>query len=138
MKCCKNDYLRGRALPRFRDTGAVPVRYTLDGVTYTGIPAEFGPRAETRRIDTNTYFSVITGRTPAGLELRAECTEYVDYPVTEWVMYITNASSVNSAVISEFCVTAELPAKGGARLYHGNGDNCTPSGYSWSTDELGV
>ncbi len=138
MKACKNDFLRGSALPKFRATGAVPVRYTLDGVTYTGIPAEFGPRAETRRIDADTYFTVVTGRTPEGLELRAECTEYIDYPVTEWVVYITNTASVNSAVISDFCVTAEFPAEGGARLYHGNGDNCNPSGYSWETDELGA
>ena len=70
--------------------------------------------------------------------MRAECTEYIDYPVTEWVVYITNTASVNSAVISDFCVTAEFPAEGGARLYHGNGDNCNPSGYSWETDELGA
>ncbi|MBO4326781.1 MAG: alpha-galactosidase [Clostridia bacterium] len=145
MKCIKDDFRCGAVLPRFSADGKIPFRYKLDGREYSGIPAEFGPGAVTRRIDSSVVFSVVTGRTPEGLELRAECREYLDYPVTEWVMYMTNAGSVNSAVISDWCATASLPVcalkrDGGARppvLLHGNGDNISESGYSWFADEIG-
>ena len=146
MKPCTNDFVFGAYLPRFSQTGTVPVKYKLDGIEYRGIPEEFEPVSVTRRIDSSTLFSVITGRTPEGLALRAECTEYIDSPVTEWVMYITNENSVNSAVISDWAVTATLPCKPGTKdsggnelpaLRHGNGDNVTDSGYSWFLDNIG-
>lgn len=136
MKSTRNDFLKSKDLPRYSSGGTVPVRYSLDGTAYEGIPAGFGPVSETNRIDANCRFTVITGRTPEGLRLRAECTEYIDYPVTEWVAYFTNEDTVNSAVISDFAVTAELTAENGARILHGNGDNITEEGYSWFTKDL--
>ncbi|MBP5632327.1 MAG: alpha-galactosidase [Clostridia bacterium] len=138
MKSSKNDFVRGSMLPGFMAKQVVPARYRIDGKLYEGIPAEFRPEALTKRIDANTYFSVITGKTPEGLEMRAECTEYTDYPVTEWVFYMTNTDTVNSAVISDFEITAGFCAPDGAKLYHGNGDTCEPGGYSWYTDEIGA
>ncbi len=142
MKASKNDFIAGQFLPRYTQSGIVPFSYKLDGVGYRGIPAEFSPEAETVKIDANIVYSVLRGRTPEGLALRAECREYIDYPVVEWVMYITNENTVNSAVISEWQVEAELPAslegdgESVARLLHGNGDNLTEEGYSWIVDPL--
>ncbi len=149
MKPSKTDLALGKYLPRFTESGIVPFSYKLDGVAYNGIPAEFSPKAETRKIDANIIFSVITGRTPAGLELRAECKEYIDYPVTEWVMSMTNTDSANSAVITGWQAEAEFPltpfneeapeprdGKNNAKLLHGNGDNVTDQGYSWFVDAL--
>ena len=108
MNCCREDFEFGKILPRFTQNFKVPVKYRLDGREYEGIPEEFGPEYRTERIDTNITRTVVSGGTPEGLALRAECTEYADFPVTEWVMYITNESSANSALISDWRLFAEF------------------------------
>ncbi len=137
MRAKKEDFIRGAVLPRYSVTGNVPVGYRLDGEFTAGVPEGCDAFAETKKIGSDVVFSVIRWRTGDGLEFRAECTEYADFPVTEWIAYITNTSTVNSAVISDFQITAAPEMAGPVTLRHGNGDTCTPDGYSWREDEVG-
>lgn len=109
---------------------AIPVTYTLGEETYHGFPSAFSPQVIRRRVDANVSEAVITATTPQGLTLRAECTEFSDFPVVEWVMYITNNGSENSPIISNWSLDLTIPCTAPV-LYHGNGDTCTPDGYEW-------
>ena len=113
----------------------IPVVYTIGDKTYHGFPAELSPKATRRRIDSCIYETIITAKTPEGLTLRAECTEFRDYPVVEWVMYISNDGKENSPVISSWNLDLALPATDPV-LYHGNGDTCNPEGYEWWRDPV--
>lgn len=57
------------------------------------IPQEFHPQITYRFPDANIKETVIVGRDSAGLEIRAEYLEYLDYPVTEWIFYFTNRNT---------------------------------------------
>ena len=115
--------------------GIIPVTYTIGDQTYHGFPAEFNPKVARRRIDSCLFETTVTAKTPDGLSLRAECTEYTDYGATDWVMYITNDSAENSPVISNWNFDFRFPAEN-PTLYHGNGDTCTPDGYEWWTTPI--
>ncbi len=136
MKSNRTDFTAGADLPRYTRDGKVPFGFNLDGRRFEGIPEEFSPAGETRRIDADTVFSVITGKTPDGLLLRAECTEYTDYPVVSWVAYVTNCGKERSAVVSGLSVDVSLSANG-AVLEHGNGDTFNYEGYTWYKDAVG-
>ena len=57
------------------------------------IPQEFHSQITYRFPDANIKETVIVGRDSAGLEIRAESLEYLDYPVTEWIFYFTNRNT---------------------------------------------
>ena len=135
MKATRKDialipYLRPYVSPK-----DIPVVYTIGDKTYRGFPDEFSPKAIRRRIDSCIYETIITAKTLEGLTLRAECTEFRDYPVVEWVMYITNDGKENSPVISSWNLDLSLPATNPV-LYHSNGDTCNPEGYEWWRDPV--
>ncbi len=113
----------------------IPVKYTVGDKTYNGIPKEFSPKVVYRKIDSSTTETVVTGITPNGITLQAECTVYRDHPVVEWVMFMTNSGKQNSQVISNWNLNLVLPVST-PMLYHGNGDTCTPEGYEWWTDPI--
>ena len=109
----------------------LPVRFTYDGTDVRGIPDVWQPVATSRRIDANIVETVFEGTEPAtGLAVRVECTEYRDYPVVEWVAWLTNAGSEVTPVISDILamdgtVSGSLPV-----LYHCNGDICSEDGFA--------
>ena len=133
MKATRSDIALSAYLPACTAAPEqIPVTYTVGGKTYRGFPAAFSPKVTRRRIDSAIYEAIYTATTPEGLTLRAECIEYRDYAVTDWVMYITNDSAENSPIISDWHFDLALPAEN-PTLYHGNGDTCTPDGYEWWT-----
>ena len=122
MKATRSDIALSAYLPACTTTPEqIPVTYTVGGKTYRGFPAAFSPKVNRRRIDSAISESIYTATTPEGLTLRAECIEYRDYAVTDWVMYITNDSAENSPIISDWHFDLALPAES-PTLYHGNGD----------------
>ena len=135
MKSTRQDRALLPHLQPYTTPEAAPVVYTIGDKTYRGIPSEFSPRVIRRRVDSCIYETVITATTPEGLTLRAECTEFCDYPVVEWVMYISNEASTPSPIISDWRLSLALPCTT-PTLYHGNGDTCTPDGYEWWRDPV--
>lgn len=135
MKSTKKDMALVSRLHPYTTPDDIPVTYALDGVVYHGFPASFSPIAETRRVNSEMDETVITAHTPDGLELKAVCQTYLDFPVVDWVMYVTNKGDTDSATLSDWRIDPDFSGESPS-LYHGNGDTCTPEGYTWQTEEI--
>lgn len=114
----------------------IPLSFRCGGRLIRGIPAEFRPRVSRRRVDANMEMTVIEGTDERGLHLRAEYLEYRDFPVTEWVAYLSNHGSEDTPVLSEIRILDTVFAGANPRFVHGTGDNCQPTGYEMSTTPL--
>ena len=120
---------------KFTDTDSIPLSFKYGGKLVRGIPAEFSPSVSMRRIDSNIVQYVIDGTDGHGINIRAEYFEYKDFPVTEWVFYITNRASSDSAIISDVRIEGELICPSPV-LEYGNGDTRHPDGYHFFTSDL--
>jgi len=115
----------------FSDAANLPISFVLDGKAIAGIPKEWHPVSDRRRIDANISETVFEGNDGRiGLNVRVECTEYRDYPVVEWVAWFTNKGHEPTPVIRD--ILAMDGAFGGASpiLYHCNGDFYSEQGYT--------
>ena len=136
MHASKQDFALFSAIYPFTAPESIPVTFKIGDTVYSGFPAALRPAVVSRRIDAAIRQTDITATTPEGLTLRAECTQYNDTPVTEWVMYITNTSSTDSPVITDWRFTPRF-AGTSPRIYHGNGDTViNAEGYTWRTDAV--
>ncbi|MBE6871834.1 MAG: hypothetical protein E7491_07760 [Ruminococcaceae bacterium] len=135
MKTTYQDMALLLNLHPYTTPAAAPVTFSVGGTVYRGIPDAFSPKVKRRRIDACITETSITAKTPEGLDITVECTEFSDYPVVEWVMYISNNSGENSPVISDWHIDLSVPCPSPC-LYHGNGDTCRPDGYEWQTDTV--
>ena len=107
----------------------LPLSFVLDGKAVRGIPESWKPVSMSRRIDANIMETVHEGTDPAtGLSVRVECTQYLDYPVVEWVGWFTNQGHHPTPLIRDI-LAMDGAFKGDAPvLYHCNGD-VDDSGY---------
>lgn len=113
----------------------VPLSFMLGGRQIKGIPAEFAPKVHRRLLTANTVQCIIEGTNKDGLTLRGEYIEYRDFPVTEWVVYITNNGNKDTKIISDVRLGGEIKCPS-AVLEHGNGDTLNPEGYSFVKDAV--
>ncbi len=115
---------------RFTSSDRLPFSFCLGGDTIHGIPQRFAPRVTQRWINANLTEMRFTGTDPAtGLRIELEVLAYHDYPVYEWTLWLENAGSADTPIISEvkggeFAMNGESPV-----LHHGTGDNCTQANY---------
>lgn len=138
MKTTKKDLALFGNLHPYTSPKDAPFTYTIGSNTYQGIPNELRPSVVRKRIDSAIHQTTVMTRTPEGLTLRAECTEYNDFPVVEWVMYITNDAQENSPILSDWKLDLILPCIS-PMLYHGNGDSIAgrnEKAYDWWTDPI--
>ena len=135
MKPTRSDMLRARALHPYTTPHDIPVTYRIGETLYHGFPEAFAPNATRRRIDSNIYETIITARTPEGLTLRAECVEYTDYPVVEWVMFVKNDGESDSPILTDWRIDTVFEGAS-PRLQHGNGDTLRDNGYHWWIDDV--
>ena len=94
----------------FSAPAEIPLRFNLDGVAISGISEDFHPTVD---VKTSEYAvqTVIIGERD-GLSIRAECMAYKDFPVTEWVAFLTNNSTKALPVISKLNIGyAVFPGK---------------------------
>ena len=119
---------------QYTTPGEIPLGFMLGERYIKGIPQEFDPQESRQIIDSNIFCTVITGRNAEGLELRAEYREYRDFPVTEWVAYITNRGDAVTPVLSDIRAVDGVLEGTEAVLVHGNGDTCRPDGYEFVRD----
>jgi alpha-galactosidase len=121
---------------RYRDPARIPLAFRYRGEELRGIPPEFSPVEERRRITSSLLEVVVRGRNAEGLEIRAECLEYLDFPVTEWVAHFTNRGDGPTGILSgirigDFAFAGENPV-----FVHGSGDTCGKDGYHVFHDRL--
>ncbi len=135
MKGTSKDLSLTSLLSPYTSPDAIPVTYTVGDKVYCGIPSAWQPTVTRRTINSYATLTTITANTPEGLTVEAECTQYSDYPVVEWVVYVQNNGSSDSPVISDWHLVTPITGQA-PTLYHGNGDTCTPDGYEWWTDPV--
>ncbi len=109
----------------------LPVSFMFDGRTIGGIPKDWQPVSTRRRIDANIFETVFEGRDAGtGLNVRVECTEYQDYPVVEWVAWLTNKGNEATPVIRDILAMDGTFNGSSPILYHCNGDFYSEEGYT--------
>lgn len=126
--------LKKRLFP-YTSPAGIPISFQLGDREIRGIPAEFRPRVTRLTPDTTMVLTIIEGTNADGLTVRAECIEYRDYPVTEWVAYLTNNGDENTAVISDFRISGTFPGSQPV-LHHGRGDDGSNESFTMTDDEI--
>ena len=115
----------------FSNAADLPVSFLLDGRATQGLPAPWQPTAQSRRVDANIVETVYSGADPdSGLTVQVEVTQYQDFPVTEWVAWLSNPSSVPSPLISELRALDAAFNGPTPTLQHSNGDFNSATGYT--------
>ena len=105
------------------------MRYADEAVR--GLPAAWGPKVETKRIDAHVSETRIEGRDPrTGLTVRVECTQYHDYPVVDWVAWFTNDGTATTPVLREILALDGVFPGSEPRLVHTTGDLFSAEGYT--------
>lgn len=113
----------------------IPLSFRCGTRLFHGIPEEFTVTAAETTQHEQARLHTVTAQDANGLVLRVECTEYMDFPVTEWVAFFTNNGSAPTQPISDIRLGGILPLTD-AILHHGNGDTMTYDGYHWFSDSL--
>lgn len=113
----------------------IPLSFRYGGRLICGIPDDYIVSICETRNNENTLERTIVATNDAGLEIRAQYTEYMDFPATEWLVLITNRGNNPTELISDIRIGGVLPIQI-EKIGHGNGDTCTPGGFDWHTDPL--
>ena len=115
----------------FASPADLPISFVFDGKPVAGIPEAWQPGSRRRRIDANIVETVFEGRDPeTGLSLRVECTEYLDYPVVEWVARLANTGNRPTPIISDILALDGAFEGASPVLCHSNGDFYSGEGYT--------
>jgi alpha-galactosidase len=109
----------------------LPISFHYDGQKVSGIPAAWSPVATTRRIDANILETVFEAHdATTGLQVRAECLAYLDYPVVEWTVWLTNRGDTPTPIISDLRAIDAAFSGTSPVLWHCNGDFYSEEGYT--------
>ena len=109
----------------------LPISFTYGGRRIAGIPADWRPTCRRRRIDANLVESIFEGRDDAtGLTIRVECLEYLDYPVVEWVAWLTNNGKTPTPLLEDILALDARFEGATPVLQHCNGDFYSEAGYT--------
>ncbi len=115
----------------------LPLSFTLDGRPIHGLPAAWQPVTHRRRVDATITETVFTAADPAsGLRLRVEVTAYHDYPVLEWVAWLTNAGDAPTPLIADLRVLDAAFPGAAPVLHSSNGDFVSAEGYTPTSTPL--
>ncbi len=131
----RQDMAWAEGLMPWRAPQEFPLVFALGGRTVRGIPADWAPEKEFRLLDACIEETVFTGRSPEGLEVRAECRRYRDFPCVELFATLTNRGGADTPLIEGLALAGTVEG-GRASLYHGNGDTQREDGYAWETTPL--
>ena len=104
---------------KYTSPEAVPLSFKLGRRRICGIPEEFSPKVSREFVDSNIGKITVEGKNRSGLTIRADYTEYRDFPVTEWRVTITNNGKKDTPIISELRIGGEI-ACGKSTLKYGN------------------
>ena len=122
----------------FADPGALPISFVLDGVPVRGIPASWHPTSRRRTIDANIVETLFEGtHAESNLQVRVEYSVYRDYPVVEWVAWLTNVGTQPTPMISDIQAMDAMFSGAAPVLHHGTGDPCTEASFTTHHTVLG-
>ena len=129
--------LRAWRSQTFANAATLPLSFIFDEKPITGIPATWQPVVQRRPIDANLTETVFTGQDPAtGLQIRVEWLEYHDYPVVEWVAWLTNNGPAPTPIVRDLLALDGAVPGAAPVLWHCNGDFYSEEGYTPSETPL--
>lgn len=131
----QNDLLLKSHILPYGTPEDVPLSFRMGDRLIQGIPEEFSVTVSEEPVKEAVLQRAILARDPAGLEIRVEQLEYLDFPATEWVAYFTNKGTESTGLISDIRIGGVLPLALGT-LCHGNGDTHSHGCYKWFTSPL--
>ncbi len=109
----------------------LPISFTFDGKTITGIPDEWEVSTAEQRGTAGVKETVFAGTDEeTGLNVRVECIEYLDCPVTEWTVWFTNTGTEPTPILSDILAFDGVLQGQAASLWHCNGDFYSEEGYT--------
>ncbi|MEZ4727387.1 MAG: hypothetical protein R3E79_09665 [Caldilineaceae bacterium] len=115
----------------FATPTTLPLSFVLDETPIAGIPAAWQPVAMQRRLDANLTETVSPGTDPrTGLHVRVECLIYHDYPVVEWVVWLTNNGQAATPILRDILIMDSVISGSSPVLSHCNGDFYRAEGYT--------
>ena len=108
----------------------LPISFIYDDRNISGIPKSWNPVLKKRRIDANLEEMVFEGTDiGTGLNIKVECLKYLDYPVIEWVAWLSNKGTAITPVIKDILVLDGAFKGLSPVLSHCNGDFCSEDSY---------
>ncbi len=123
-----------RILP-FTTPAAIPLQFCVGEKVICGVPDSFSPTVSQRLLTANTVQYIIEGERKDGLHIRVEYLEYRDFPVTEWIAWISNRGNADTPVLSHIQLGGVLGCPSPI-LEHGTGDTCTEAGYHFTKESV--
>ncbi len=126
--------LMPRILP-FTTPSAIPLQFCVGEKVVCGIPDSFSPKVSYNILTANTVQYIIEGENRDGIHIRVEYLEYRDFPVTEWVAWISNRGDHDTPIISHVQLGGVLGCSSPV-LEHGTGDTCTEAGYHFTKEAV--
>lgn len=131
----KADFALLSDILKYRNPKQVPLHFFYGEREICGIPDDFSPTVTYRMLTANTVQYIIDGTDANGLNIRAEYLEYRDYPVTEWVVFITNKGDKDTPIIRDVRIEGKLICTSPI-LEHGNGDTRDKNGFHFFQDKV--
>lgn len=119
----------------FTTPAAIPLQFCVGEKVICGVPDSFSPTVSQRLLTANTVQYIIEGERKDGLHIRVEYLEYRDFPVTEWVAWISNRGNADTPVLSHIQLGGVLGCPSPI-LEHGTGDTCTEAGYHFTKESV--
>jgi alpha-galactosidase len=121
----------------FSRAADLPISFVLDGKPIHGIPPAWRPEVSRRVIDkarAETDFESTDPKT--GLHVRVECTEYKDFPVTDWVAWFSNEGREPTPIIRNVLALDGKFQGSKPVFYSNNGDFYSETGYTPTVKSL--
>jgi hypothetical protein len=113
------------------DPPDLPTAFICGNEAIAGIPPGWGPVRHRRLIDARIAETVFEGRDErTGLAVRVEVTEYCDYPMVEWIGWMTSIASQPTPMLRDIqAVDGEFAGRGPV-LWHCNVDMAGREAYT--------
>lgn len=107
-----------------------PCTFVYGGKQVRGIPEAWQPVTTTHTLDADLIETMHEGTDPeTGLRVRVEVLEYRDFPVLEWVVWLTNTGSAPTPILRDIRALDANFAGEAPVLHHCNGDFYSEDGY---------
>jgi len=122
---------RSHLAPMLALPAQLPCSFLYGGEQIRGLPESWQPVTTRRTIDANLVETVHEGtHADTGLVVRVEVLEYRDFPVVEWVVWLTNTGDAPTPIISDVQALDAAFTGIDPVIHHCNGDFYSETGYT--------
>ena len=113
----------------------LPISFKLDGEEFHGIPKEYDTKIETEENE-KVKKTTFTGINAEGLEIKVIMTKYSDFPVVEYVTYLTNKGDKPTGIIDKLKGYDKEFFGYSPYFTYGNGDIRAVDGFEMQTRQV--